>query len=308
MSGSDPLVKQHIDTQRLLFEARRNSLNSEIKATEEAILGHEAELVGILGQLESRKLQVTKQLERLNSFNELAKDGYVAQNQILQLEQEQAGLVSVVAELDSARVRTRNTINELKNRLDQRRQDFLKESSTQLAEVSREVLAGRERLDATRDNLSRIIIKSPVDGQVVGIAVSSAGGVISPGQRLMDIVPKDEVVVLEAKLPIHLIDRIKVGDAVSARFSSFSHSPQLVVDCVLTSISDDVLTETASTGTVSYYLGRAQLTKNGFVQLGDHAIKPGMGAEVLIKTGERSLLTYLMGPLLKRVSSAMREE
>jgi protease secretion system membrane fusion protein len=170
------------------------------------------------------------------------------------------------------------------------------------------VLSGRERLDAIKDQLSRVIIKAPVDGQVVGLALSSSGGIVSPGQRIMDIVPQDENVVLETRLPVYVIDRIKVGDPVAIRFSTFAHSPQLVVDGVLTSISGDVLTESTNMGVVSFYLGRVQVTKKGLQQLGNRALKPGMVAEVLISTGERSLLTYLMGPLLKRISAAMREE
>jgi protease secretion system membrane fusion protein len=307
-ANSDPLVRQHIETQTQVFEARRNSLRSEIKAIEESILGQEAALAGIKAQQESRKLQASKQFERLKSFGDLAKDGYVSRNQVLQLEQEQAALSSGLAELESARIRVGNAINELQSRKVQRKQDFLKESGIQLAEVSREVLSGRERLDAIKDQLARVTIKAPVDGQIVGLALSSSGGIVSPGQRLMDVVPQDESVVLETKLPVNVIDRIKVGDSVAVRFSTFSHSPQLLVDGVLTSISGDVLTESTNMGSVSFYLGRVQVTEKGLQQLGNRSLKPGMPAEVLIRTGERSLLTYLMGPLLKRISAAMREE
>ncbi len=307
-ASSDPLVKQHMDTQRQVFEARRSSLKSEIRAIDEYILGQEAALAGIKERQESQKLQARKQFERLQSFSDLAKDGYVSRSQVLQLEQEQAGLAAGLAELESSRIRVGNTINEIRSRKEQRRQDFLKESSAQLAEVSREVLSGRDRLNAIKDQLSRVVIKAPVDGQIVGLALSSAGGIVSPGQRLMDIVPQDESVVLETKIPINVIDRIKVGDSVAVRFSTFAHSPQLVADGILMSISGDVLNESTSMGTVSFYLARVQVTKKGLQQLGNRTLKPGMAAEVLIRTGERSLLTYLMGPLLKRISAAMREE
>ena len=307
-ASSDPLVKQHIDTQTQIFEARKNAFRSEMKAIEELILGKEAELVGIKQQQENRKIQSSKQAERLKSFGDLAKDGFVARSQILQLEEEKAELSSVLAELESTRIRTENTINELKSRKSQRQQEFLKDSGLQLADVKREVLAGRERLNALKDELARVNITAPVDGQVVGLTLSSAGGIVSPGQRIMDIVPIDEAVLLETKLPVNVTDRIRVGDSVAVRFSTFAHSPQLVVDGVLLSVSGDVVTESTNLGNVSFYLGRVQLTKEGVRQLGNRSLKPGMAAEVLIKTGERSLLTYLMGPLSKRISAAMREE
>jgi protease secretion system membrane fusion protein len=190
----------------------------------------------------------------------------------------------------------------------QRQQEALKESATQLAEVRREVQAGREKLDAMVAELGRVRIKSPVDGQVVGLALGSVGGIAAPGQKLMDIVPDSEGVVLEAKIPTNVIDRVRNGEAVDVRFTGFAHSPQLVVDAMLTSISGDIITEQTPAGAVSFYLARVQITPAGLEQLGERTLQPGMQAEVLLKTGERSLLTYLLHPLTKRIAASMKEE
>jgi protease secretion system membrane fusion protein len=124
----------------------------------------------------------------------------------------------------------------------------------------------------------------------------------------MDIVPAEEGVVLEARIPTHMIDRVRSGDPVSVRFSAFAHSPQLMVEGVINSISGDALTEQTPMGNAAFYLARVSLTKEGLHKLGTRQLQPGMGAEVLIKTGERSLLTYLMHPLTKRIAAAMKEE
>ena len=124
----------------------------------------------------------------------------------------------------------------------------------------------------------------------------------------MDIVPDSEGVVLDAKIQPQLIDRVKTGDKASVRFSSFAHSPQLVVDANVRSISKDAVMETTSAGNVAFYTARVQITAEGLKQLGQHNLQPGMPAEIVIKTGERSLLTYLLHPLLKRVAGAMTEE
>jgi protease secretion system membrane fusion protein len=122
----------------------------------------------------------------------------------------------------------------------------------------------------------------------------------------MDIVPEGERLMLEAKVPPHLIDRIHAGLPVDVRFAAFAHSPQLVVDGELVSISGDLLTEPQTN--VAYYLARVALTPEGLRRLGPRTLQPGMPVEVVLKTGERSLLAYLLHPLSKRMAAAMKEE
>ena len=124
----------------------------------------------------------------------------------------------------------------------------------------------------------------------------------------MDIVPAGEAVVFEVRVPTQAIDRVRANDLVDIRFSAFSHTPQLVIPGVIDSISADVLTEQTPMGSTSYYLARVSLTGEGSKKLGNHVLQPGMNAEVLIKTGERSLLAYLLHPLSKRIAAAMKEE
>ncbi len=307
-ASGNPVIRQHIVTQTQLLESRRAALRTELAAIDEAIAGQEAMLAGLLLQLESRRLQAQKQSEQLRSISELAAEGYVPRNQALQMEQAQAELSAVLAELSAAKLRSERAIAELRLRKSQRMMEGQRESAAQLAEVRREVQAGRERLDAIGAELGRVRIKAPVDGQIVGLAIASIGGVAAPGQKLMDIVPKGEGVLLEARIPTHTIDRVRAGDPVAVRFSAFAHTPQLVVDAVIDSISGDAISEQTPMGAMSYYLARVSLTPGGLKALGDRQLQPGMGAEVLIKTGERSLLTYLLNPLTKRIAAAMREE
>jgi protease secretion system membrane fusion protein len=121
----------------------------------------------------------------------------------------------------------------------------------------------------------------------------------------MDIVPDDEPLLLETKVPPHLIDMVKTGGLADVRFSSFAHSPQLVVQGKITSISSDLLAEPNQP---PYYLARVAITPEGLKELGKRQLQPGMPVEVIIKTGERSVLTYLLHPLLKRMAASMKEE
>jgi len=146
---------------------------------------------------------------------------------------------------------------------------------------------------------------------VVGLQIQTAGGVIGPGQRLMDIVPGDEPLLLEAHVPPHVIDRVREGLPVDIRFSSFSHTPTLVIGGQVVSISKDLLTDPQPnplSPMPSYYLARVQVTPEGVKKLGNRQMQPGMPAEVVIRTGERSLMKYIIGPLTKRMAASMKEE
>jgi len=122
----------------------------------------------------------------------------------------------------------------------------------------------------------------------------------------MDIVPLGEALLLEARIEPHLIDKVKSGLPTDVRFSAFAHSPQLVVSAQVVSVSRDALTD-PQTG-AGFYLARIQVTPQGMKTLGTHQMQPGMPAEVVIKTGERSMLTYLLNPLTKRLAASMKEE
>lgn len=279
-AASDPLVQQHMQTQREVFQSRRAS--------------NKASTLGVSTMLENRMAQAAMQAQQLSAVKELAAEGYASRNQVLQMEQAQAELRAVVADLTASNTRVR--------------QEYLKEVSTQLAEVRREVQSGQEKLDAVTQDLARTQLRSPVEGQVVGLTLGSTGGVVTPGQRLMDVVPKGEALMVDAKVPPHVIDKVYAGEEVDVRFSAFASSPQLVLDGKLVSVSSDVISEQTAMGTMSYYLARVEITPEGIRQLGKRVMQPGMPAEVLIKTGERSVLTYLMHPLTKRLASAMKEE
>ena len=279
-ASSDPLVQQHMQAQRDLFQSRRAS--------------NIASTLGVSTMLENRKAQLALQAQQLSSIRELATEGYAPRNQVLQLEQAQAELRAVIADLTASNARVR--------------QEYLKEVANQLADVRREVQSGQEKLVAVKEDLARTQIRSPVEGQVVGLTLGSYGGVVTPGQRLMDVVPKGETLMVDAKVPPHVIDKVYAGETVEVRFSTFANSPQLVLDGRLKSVSSDVITDQTAMGNISYYLARVEITPEGIRQLGKRVMQPGMPAEVLIKTGERSFLTYLLHPLTKRIAASMKEE
>ena len=304
-NASDPLIGQHIANQQQIFNSRRQALQAEMQGIEEAIHGMEGSLQGYSGVLQSRKSQQGFFQEELKGVKDLVQEGYAPRNKQLELERSVAESTGSIADLQGNIVRAQRGISEMKMRAIQRREEYRKEVDTMLADVRREVQADAEKFKATSDELARTEIRAPASGQVVGITVQSVGAVIQPSQRLMDIVPGDQQLLLETRVPPHLIDRIHAGMITDVRFSTFAHTPQLVVQGKIVSISGDLLAEPQQP---PYYLARVAITPEGQKELGKHELQPGMPVEVIIKTGQRSMLTYLLHPLTKRMAAAMKEE
>lgn len=307
LAGKDnPLISQHMQTQEQLLSSRRMALRSELAAISEAMQAQQEAAKGFAAQLESRKQQMAFLNEERAGLRDLVKEGYAPRNKLLEVERLAADIEATTSDLTANLARAKRSVSEMSLRKLQREQEFRKEVDTQLAEIQREVSADEERFKAAGDALLRTEIKAPVAGSVVGIATQTVGGVIPQGTRIMDIVPNDELLMLEAQVPPHLIDRVRVGQMADIRFSNFSLTPQLVVEGKLASVSADLLVDPVSN--LSYYLARISVTPNGLKALGNHHLQPGMPAEIVIKTGERSLLAYLMHPLTRRIAQSMKEE
>jgi protease secretion system membrane fusion protein len=304
--AGDPLIRQQMMNQEQLFLTRRSLLRSDLQSIEESIQGQQGLIESYNGMMTNRRSQLSLLNEELGQLRGLVKEGYAPRNRQLELERMVAEVSSGIADLQGNTVRAQRSIGELRQRAISRQQDSRREVETMLADVSREVLAEEQKFRAVSDDMQRVDIKAPASGQVVGLAAQTVGGVIQPGQKLMDIVPAGEPLLLEVRVAPHLIDRVQAQMPVDVRFSSFAHSPQLVVQGQVVSISGDLLVDQQSG--VSYYLARVQVTPDGLKELGKRNLQPGMPVEVVFKTGERTLLTYLMHPLLKRMSAAMKEE
>ena len=305
-AASDPLIRAQMQNQEQLFMTRRSLLRSDLQSIEENIQGQQGLLQAYAGIQENRRNQQRLINEELSHLRGLVSEGYAPRNRQLEMERMVSDNRSALADLQGNTVRAQRSINELRQRALSRQQEYRKEVETQLADVSREVLADNEKLHAVTDDLGRTDIKAPASGQVVSLAIQTVGAIVQPGQKLMDIVPEDAPLLLEAHVAPHLIDRVHADLPVDVRFSSFAHSPQLVVQGKVVSVSADLLTEPQTN--VPYYLARVQVTPEGIKHLGKRQLQPGMPVEVIFKTGERSMLTYLLHPLTKRLAASMTEE
>lgn len=303
---TDPLIRQHITAQNQLLQSRRTSLAASLGAIDESIQGQRALIEGYRGVLASRSNQTALYEREVKGIRDLVAEGYAPFNKQMEMERAIADIGASTADVLANQARAQSAILELRQRALGLRSDYRRDIDTQLADVRRDVQAEAERFKAVSEELARTEIRTPATGQVVGLAVQTVGGVVQAGQKLMDVVPHDERLVLETRVTPNLIDRVHLGAKVDVRFAAFAHSPQLVVDGVMDSISADIITDPGTN--VPYYLARVSITPDGMKTLGKRQLQPGMPVEVVIKTGERSLLTYLLHPITKRVAASMKEE
>ena len=305
-AAQDPLIDQQMRNQEQLLESGRAALRAELQSIEAGIQGQEAQVASYEAMQVHRRSQLALLNEELVKTREVVKEGYVPRNRQLELERQVADAGNTLAELQGNLLHAKHSIEEMRHRARMRQQEYRKEFESQLADVTREVLGDAQKVQSLQDELARTDILAPAAGQVVSLVAQTAGGVISPGQKLLDIVPANSPMLLETRVQPNLIDRVRAGMLVDVRFTSFSHAPQLVVQGKLVSVSGDLLTDPQTNA--PYYLARVAVTPDGIKALGKHQMQPGMPVEVVFRTGERSLLTYLLHPLSKRLASAMKEE
>lgn len=302
----DLRVQDAIAMQRQLFEARRMALDSDLRATEENIAGLRAQIRGLELLHAARKEQARFLGEQLRGMRSLASDGYVPRNRLLDLERSGSQLQGDMAEVASSIVRSQRQIAELELRMTQRRQEYQREVRTQLSDTQREVESLGSRIEYADFQLRHTLVRAPASGVVVGLTVFTNGGIVSPGTQLMDIVPVDEPLMTEVRVPVHLIDKVYPGLPVEMMFTAFNQRNTPHIPGEVTTVSADRLVD-QHTGE-PYYRVEARLTPEGKEMLAANEVRPGMPVDVLIKLGERTMLNYLLRPILDRASTALVQE
>lgn len=302
----DSHVANVISLQTQLFMSRQSSLQNELAGIDETIAGLKSQVRGLQDSLDSQKQQLHFLKEQLDGMRDLAKEGYVARNRLLDLERIYAQVNGGMSENIGNIGRTQRQIAELTLRRAQRQQDYQKEVRSLLSDVQKEAEALKSRLKSLDFDLSNVVVKAPVDGTVVGMSVFTRGGVISPGFRMMDIVPSDDPLIVEGQVPVNLIDKVHKDLPVELVFVAFNQNKTPHVPGVVTQVSADRLVD-EKTG-LPFYKIQVQVTPEGKKILADLQVRPGMPVEVFIKTGERTMMSYLLKPVFDRAKTALSEE
>ena len=304
--AAEPEVASSLALQRQLFDSRRQALLLDQQGIDESIAGAEAQLRGVRDSQASKVLQRTALTEQLQGLRELAREGYIPRNRLLDSERVYAQVLGSISE-DYGRIgQLQRQVLEMRLKIRQLAEEYQKEVRTQLADTRVRTEDLRNRLASAEFELANSQLRAPVAGIVVGLDVFTEGGVIKPGQALMEIVPQGEPLLVEARVPVELADKVHAGLPVELMFSAFSQSttPRVAGEVTLVSADRQVDERTDE----PYYTLRAQVSEAGMAQLAGLQIRPGMPVEAFVRTGERSMLNYLFKPLLDRTHMALVEE
>lgn len=302
---SVPRVKAAYQGQQKLFHARREARQGEEAQLRTKAKQLEEEISGLTAQRQAMEKQLAFVKEELTSVHTLEADGLVPLNRILTLKREQARLEGERGELTATIARKRGEIGETGLRIIQIEKNQISEITAELRDTQTKINELLERRLAAEMRLKRTEIRAPRAGIVHQLNMHTVGGVISPGDVILQIVPQTDGLIFEAGFSPSDIDRIRIGQKARIRLNAFEAAltPELNGEVAL--ISPDAIID-QRTGD-AHYLVRIRIGKGELARLEGRTLLPGMLAEVFIGTGERTALSYLMKPLADRIEHAFRE-
>ncbi|PNQ00670.1 HlyD family type I secretion periplasmic adaptor subunit [Sphingobium sp. SA916] len=289
---------------------------SALLGTQQGVAMHEgsqagSQAVGYREQVASVIEQERLITDELESLRTVAEKGFVSKTRIRALERARADLIGQRGRLSAARDSAANMVGEARLKALEAKQNLQEKVTSDLRDA--EALLGDvlPKWSAARDELARTQVRAPVSGTVVGLSVHTVGGVIAAGQTLMDIVPRDSAVVIEARFSPADVDDLAVGQKAEIRFAGFPGRSLPIIEGKVTRISADSFVE-EKTG-IAYFAGEVTIAPDQIALIrqyreGDFAMKPGMPVEVVVPLRRRTALQYMIDPLTDTMWRSFREQ
>ncbi|MEE5093785.1 HlyD family type I secretion periplasmic adaptor subunit [Pseudomonas alliivorans] len=302
----DPRLAMVLEGQRQLFSSRRQALAREQAGLQASIEGAGAQLAGMRRARADLLAQADSLRQQLSNLQPLAQNGFIPRNRLLEYERQLSQVQQEMAQNAGETGRIEQGIVESRLRLQQQREEYQKEVRTQWADAQVKTLTLEQQLASAGFSLQHSEILAPADGIAVNLGVHTEGAVVRAGQTLLEVVPQGTRLEVEGRLPVNLIDKVGSHLPVDILFTAFNQNSTPRVTGEVSLISADQL-EDEKTGQ-PYYVLRTSVSDAVMEKLNGLVIKPGMPAEMFVRTGERSLLNYLFKPLLDRAGSALTEE
>ncbi|WP_439885675.1 HlyD family type I secretion periplasmic adaptor subunit [Pseudomonas syringae] len=302
----DPRLAMVLEGQRQLFSSRRQALAREQAGLQASIEGAGAQLAGMRRARSDLLAQADSLRQQLSNLQPLAQNGFIPRNRLLEYERQLSQVQQEMAQNTGETGRIEQGIVESRLRLQQQREEYQKEVRTQWADAQVKTLTLEQQLASAGFSLQHSEILAPADGIAVNLGVHTEGAVVRAGQTLLEVVPQGTRLEVEGRLPVNLIDKVGSHLPVDILFTAFNQNSTPRVTGEVSLISADQL-EDEKTGQ-PYYVLRTSVSDAVMEKLNGLVIKPGMPAEMFVRTGERSLLNYLFKPLLDRAGSALTEE
>lgn len=305
-ASADPRVEEAMTGQKRVFEARRKALDGDIAVLRQRIDQYNEQIVGLEALFKSKSKRIDLYQEEIGGLKALFAKGMGDKSRLREYERLVAELEGEQGDHQAAIAGAKVQIGEAELQIGQQKRKFESDVVEQLRDVQTKLSDQRERTRALEKTLERTLVTAPVGGHVVGMKVHTIGGVVRPGDPLLEIIPQDEALIVEARVRPLDIDKVIPGLEAQIRFTAFNTRTTPTVSGRVLTVSADRLVDQATNA--PYYLARIQVTPEGKEALKGLTLLPGMPAEAMIKLGERTFFDYLIRPLTDRVSHAFRDK
>jgi len=303
-ASSDERARNAIASEQALFQARLTDRNGEAEVLQQRIAQYQQQINGLRSVLESKNRVSVSLQEEIADLSELLEEGYVDKQRLRELERGLAQNLGEISDLTAKIAAAEVAIGETRLQILQLGKRFKTEVVNDLTEAQEQFYDLQQQLATTSDRVERATVRAPVGGIILNLLVNTEGAVIRPGDVLLEIVPRTEDLVIDAQISPMDIDRVKLGQEAEIRFAVFKDA--YTVTGELVKLSPDSLID-EETG-APYYSAEVKLLQEDLHLLEGLTLVPGMPAEVLVKTGHRTLLSYLTSPLNRMFSRSLIEE
>lgn len=301
----EPAIAGSLSDQRALREARGSAIQGRKAQLNEQIAQLEDHIRGLAVQRSAKTESIQLINERLKALEPLLLKGLVLATEVTILKRDRAELVGDRGGLVSQIAQAHETISERRLHIIQIEDEFRSAVLEDLQVVRARIAQLHEEQIAALDKLRRVEIRAPRTGYIHQLNVHTVGGVVGAGETLMLIVPREDVLIVEAQLQPTDVDQVQAGQAAIIRLPAFNQRTTPELTAHVTTISAD-LTRDEVTGT-NYYLAQLLIGERELTKLEDKKLVPGMPIEAFIQTGERTILSYLVKPMTDHIAHAFKE-
>lgn len=305
-AAEKPDVARLVKAEENLFSARRLSLSRKKEQLAQRVQQLRKEIEGLEAQTKGKQQEIGLIQKELSGVRDLVSKELLSVTRLNALEREEARLTGEMGGLISSIAQSNGRIAETELQILQQDDDLRSEAATDIRQVQAEIGEFAERKVAGEDQLENIEIRAPQDGVVHQLSIHAAGAVVAPGTPIMTIVPVGDALIAEVQIQPQDIDQLQPGQPATLRLSAFNMATTPEIAGTVGQISADLSTD-QRTG-VGYYTARIALETSEVAKLGNLALVPGMPVEAFVRTGDRTILSYLMKPATDQMSRAFREE
>ncbi len=303
---ADSRVTEAKQSEETIFRARKAAHEGEMSVLKQRVGQLQSKIDGLKGQRGSKQELVASYGEEAHDLKELLAEGFADKQRLRDIERNHALNSGEISSINSEIAGSEIQIGETKLQILQLEKKFQEEVAGKLSESQSKLYDVNQRMLASRDKVSRIEIRAPDDGRVMGMSMHTVGGVVLPGRPILEIVPQKEELIIEAQVSPMDIDRVSVGLLAEVRFSAFKQAVTPYTEGKVINLSADRMIE-EKTG-APYYQAQVELTPESVQKMEHLELVPGMPVEVMIKTGERTLIQYLMKPISNAFARAFIED